>query len=389
MKRTLKQAPTSAPTTVPVTASIPSDNVLSSDSDFDFDSNPDSDTVPDVTTAVLLLDGVAGSDNATRGLVPAGGRTLISVDHTCTDLATTSASHRITIRISPAGPSARDVVIGLPTTVHVEQHVVDASCGLVSDTGDDVTSDSMLQAALNITAFIDNLTHAAPASAHTRFNSDWGGEAQHVLFQLEITFSASPGIEARDLADLLELTNGRVLESRENAACKGLQLDVTGIVSLNNPWVQNVTIVEVELPDVQSRTQAAYAHRPVAEVFAMDMLAMEMGPCTHKQDTLLIVYFSEPVEGFDASALEFGPGTYPFAAKAITGMSGAYHVYVGFNESFFGHTYVLLRPEVVTDRSGTLNLPSKRLEFTRIQGLPFAQFASYRLNASRPYMRMP
>ncbi|KAK3235359.1 hypothetical protein CYMTET_54440 [Cymbomonas tetramitiformis] len=104
-----------------------------------------------------------------------------------------------------------------------------------------------------------------------------------------VSFSSTPGIEAADLLKLLEVTNGRVIESQDDPMCKGLEAEVIGLVQMNDPWANEFTTVVVELPDLQSQTQAIYDHRPAANLFAMDMIAMKHGHCTHKLKALLIV----------------------------------------------------------------------------------------------------
>ncbi|KAK3234778.1 hypothetical protein CYMTET_54975 [Cymbomonas tetramitiformis] len=346
---------------------------------------PEGPLTPDeagIPSPVLLLDG--SSQEVARGVAQAEGSALITLNHSSADRGAAPGSRRITLRIFPAGSSARDLVLGLPAAVRVHQHVVNASCGLAAP----AASSAALEAALRITAFHDNLSAVPPATGGPH-GIYWGGAAQGVRFQLEVAFSTSPGIEAEELASLLEVTNGDVLHSRESEACRGLQADVVGWVHLADPWRQNHTAVRVQMPDTQSSTEAVYGHRPVAELFAMDTVAMEHGHCTAKRDALLIVMFSEPVIGFDVDALEFGPGIYPLVSKAISGTTASYHVYVGFNESFVGHTFVRLRSEAVEDHQGAPNLPTAKLELTRVNFLPFSQLASYRLNASNPYIRAP
>ncbi|KAK3279391.1 hypothetical protein CYMTET_12723, partial [Cymbomonas tetramitiformis] len=335
-----------------------------------------------IASPVLLLDG--SSQEVARGVAQAEESALITLNHSSADLRAALGSRRITLRIFPAGSSARDVVLGLPAAVRVHQHVVNASCGLAAP----AASSASLEAALRIIAFHDNLSAVPPATGGPR-GIYWGGAAQGVRFQLEVAFSTSPGIEAEELASLLEVTNGDVLHSRESEACRGLQADVVGWVHLADPWRQNHTAVRVQMPDTQSSTEAVYGHRPVAELFAMDTVAMEHGHCTSKRDALLIVMFSEPVIGFDVDALEFGPGIHPLVSKAISGTTASYHVYVGFNESFVGHTFVRLRSEAVEDHQGAPNLPTAKLELTRVNFLPFSQLASYHLNASNPYILAP
>ncbi|KAK3264961.1 hypothetical protein CYMTET_26330 [Cymbomonas tetramitiformis] len=346
---------------------------------------PEGPLTPDeagIPSPVLLLDG--SSQEVARGVAQAEGSALITLNHSSADRGAAPGSRRITLRIFPAGSSARDVVLGLPAAVRVHQHVVNASCGLAAP----AASSAVLEAALRITAFHDNLSAVPPTTGGPR-GIYWGGAAQGVRFQLEVSFSTSPGIEAEELASLLEVTNGDVLHSRENEACRGLQADVVGWVHLADPWRQNHTAVWVQMPDTQSSTEAVYGHRPVAELFAMDTVAMEHGHCTAKRDALLIVMFSEPVIGFDLDALEFGPGIHPLVSKAISGTTASYHVYVGFNESFVGHTFVRLRSEAVEDHQGATNLPTAKLELTRVNFLPFSQLPSYRLNASNPYILAP
>ncbi|KAK3276414.1 hypothetical protein CYMTET_15510 [Cymbomonas tetramitiformis] len=323
--------------------------------------------------------------------VAAGARELILLNHTTSPDnhgAPLPMTRHFTIRIVPTGDSRADVVAGLPSAVHVDQHVVNASCGIGAGDVEAASAGAALDASMRITAFVDD-SSSLPPGAQQVGGIDWGGDTQGVHFHLEVSFSTMLGIDAAGLVALLEVMNGRVLESHESPICKGLQTDVVGLVHLENPWAQNYTLVRVEMPDVQAETEAVYAHRPVAELFAMDMLATGRGHCTDKTQALMIVMFSEPVAELNVSALEFGAGVRLLTAKAISGMNSSYHVHVGLNASFTGQTYVRLRPDVVMDHSGAANLPTAKLEFTRFRNLPMSQFASYRLNASNPYMRVP
>ncbi|KAK3242510.1 hypothetical protein CYMTET_47799 [Cymbomonas tetramitiformis] len=343
-------------------------------------------TPPDPANGSLtLVLGQHTPETVAHGVVGAMGRTRITLNHSCGDVDAKPSSRRITIRILPVGPSARDVILGIPSAVRVTQHVVPVSCGILPS-----QPNAAVEAALLVTAFYDNLT-AMPNNKGGRGGGPTSGEGgiQGVYFNLQVSLSMSLGIAAGDMAALLEVTNGRMLRSWENETCKGLMVDAVGEVDLTHPWQQNYTIIRVELPDLHANTEALYSHRPVAEIFAMDMLAMENGHCTDKEDVLLIVMFSEPVIGFDSDALEFGPGMFPVVAQAITGMATSYHVFAGFNTSFAGHTYVRLRSNVVTDLNGVPNLPSATLELMRVHHLPMSQLVSYRLNASKPYMQTP
>eukprot|EP00854_Cymbomonas_tetramitiformis_P004499 gene4499-5516_t len=318
------------------------------------------------------------------GVVGTLARAVIILNHSCTDSGAVPSSHLIVIRIVPTGPSRSDLVLGLPARVRVTRHVVSADCGM-APTANAEGVNSALEAAMAITAFDENMVDSPDAGAAQGVYFSLQG----VYFSLQVAFSISPGIDAHDLTELLEITNGVALRSRENETCKGLETKIIGQVHLAEPWRQNHTVVRAELPDLQSAAEAIYGHRPVAEIFAMDMLAMTNGHCTDKMDVLLIVMFSEPIVGFELSSLEFGPGIFPLVSQVITGMSTSYHVYAEFNVSFTGRTYVQLRPDVVTDLGGASNLASATLELLRFHHLPMSQLASYHLNASNPYMRTP
>lgn len=337
----------------------------------------DSDEGGQTDTSLALSLDCRAAPEATFGVVGTLARALITLNHSCTDSGVVPSSHQIVIRILPTGPSRSDLVRGLPARVQVTQHIVFADCGMPPAINAEGVN-SALEATMAITAFDEDM-----------MNSSDAGAAQDVYFVLQVAFSISPGIDAHDLTALLEITNGVALRSQENETCKGLETKIIGQVHLADPWRHNHTIVRAELPDLQSAAEAIYGHRPVAEIFAMDTLAMTNGHCTDKADVLLIVMFSEPIAGFESSALEFGPGIFPLVSQAITGMSTSYHVYAEFDVSFTGRTYVRLRPDVVTDLGGASNLASTTLEFLRFQHLPMMQLASYHLNASNPYMRLP
>ncbi|KAK3238118.1 hypothetical protein CYMTET_51847 [Cymbomonas tetramitiformis] len=347
------------------------------DMELDLNEDMDSDAGGQAGTSLALLLDCKSAPEATYGVVGTLARAVITLNHSCADSEAVPSSHIIVIRVLPTGPSRSDLVLGLPARVQVTQHTVSAGCGMAPTVNAEGVN-SALEATMAITAFDENVIDSPDA-----------GAAQGVYFSLQVAFSMSPGIDAHDLTALLEITNGVALRSRESEKCKSLETKIIGQVHLADPWRQNHTVVRAELPDLQSAAEAIYGHRPVAEIFAMDMLAMTNGHCTDKTDVLLIVMFSEPIVGFELSALKFGPGMFPLVSQVITGMSTSYHVYAEFNVSFTGRTYVQLRPDVVTDLGGASNLASATLELLRFHHLPMSQLASYHLNASNPYMRTP
>eukprot|EP00854_Cymbomonas_tetramitiformis_P023226 gene23226-28108_t len=178
----------------------------------------------------------------------------------------------------------------------------------------------------------------------------------------------------------------------ESSECGSLEMIVEGEVIVQDPWAADSTSISAHLPFLNASVSATYNHRPVFELFGMDLVASTFGQCTDKPGVLINVLFSEQVTMLNASGFDLGMGVFVTLIEPMSQLpepAAAYHVHIGFEEGFLGETYVSLREGAVIDAKGAPNLATSNLTLVKFHTLPFGQIGSYQIDSQNQFSVNP
>lgn len=282
--------------------------------------------------------------------------------------------------------------VGLPASRLATLRVVEPYCGLTDGSSEVVLRNLSFtqreaarsgQAEGNATEPLGTNQSAANGADPGRGGSkgpwsSWGGENAGVGFELQVLFAEFNG-GPKEVAAALEVQRGRITEVSESVHCGALEMMVEGAVILEDPWVTNSTVVVATYPTYLNNVSvhAAYDHRPVFELFGMDMIAASFGHLTDKPNVLINVIFSELVTPLNQSGLDLGSGLSALSVLPMIELPWGFHIHVSFEEDFLGDTYVSINAGAVQDLVGGGNAVTANLSLTRYHSLPFVQTTSY------------
>ncbi|KAK3289501.1 hypothetical protein CYMTET_3074 [Cymbomonas tetramitiformis] len=190
------------------------------------------------------------------------------------------------------------------------------------------------------------------------------------------------GLEAEDITELVNVTNGYVISAQPSSTCKDLEIDVKGVLELQDPWLHTNTTVHVTIPHVPTQTTATFEHWPVVELYAMDTLASAHGHCTDKSSLLVLAHFSETITGLDADGFVLGDGVRVASISSTPNTRNTYHVLLEFEADFVGITNVGLQRGAAVDLCGNPSLATPKLGLFRYPALAFSQESAFDINVN-------
>eukprot|EP00854_Cymbomonas_tetramitiformis_P004514 gene4514-5530_t len=243
---------------------------------------------------------------------------------------------------------------GLPADLVVAMYVVEADCGLQAQTRgttqDNLAADSTEEGAahqIKLLPFSDG--NLDPQELPESQQINWGGGTQRVNFTARLKWAVSPFALTMDLDQLwslVEVENGQVMSTEQDARCRGLETLVQGRVWLG------------------------------------------YGDCTEAEQILVVAVFSKPVSALHTSHFEVGPGAWVHAVdrmpqSATSFHQNYFHVLVRFDPHFLGSTYLAVNGGAAMDAFGAPNQPSQRIKLQRLDQLSIHMHSTYKVNVNR------
>ncbi|KAK3244929.1 hypothetical protein CYMTET_45480 [Cymbomonas tetramitiformis] len=285
---------------------------------------------------------------------------------------------------------------GLPADLVVAMYVVEADCGLQAQTRgttqDNLAADSTEEGAahqIKLLPFSDG--NLDPQELPESQQINWGGGTQRVNFTARLKWAVSPFALTMDLDQLwslVEVENGQVMSTEQDARCRGLETLVQGRVWLGDPWRENTTALSVRLSYSGMADMAQYNHRPLVELHSTNTLSTGYGDCTEAEQILVVAVFSKPVSALHTSHFEVGPGAWVHAVdrmpqSATSFHQNYFHVLVRFDPHFLGSTYLAVNGGAAMDAFGAPNQPSQRIKLQRLDQLSIHMHSTYKVNVNR------